>query len=375
MRRGIWLPLHLVLAGAASTAIAAVMPFFAAAFAAAPPADPRLRVAAVAFVAAGAVGVSAGVTGAVTPLAVGGGLAFVSGALLTGAAATRPVYRGLGPGRGLVSSAYLVAVIDVAVGATLATLYLASWEPLVTGWPGGRVAHAWLNAIGFVSLVITATLLHFFPTVVGSRIQDRLDARLAVLGLGAGVPAVALGAIVDAPLTAAVGAAALVLGAAGLSSYAAAIWRSRGRWTTDQGWHRFAIGGLLSAIAWFDIVVIVAAGRTIAFGPVDGWSAVAVAAPLAVGWVGLAIVASATHLLPSVGPGDPPAHARQRRLLGRGATVRLVAANAGAALLAIGLPLPSAPLAAAGLALVTIGIGGTIALLVGAVATGSARRS
>jgi hypothetical protein len=37
--RGLWLPLHLALAGAATTAIAAVMPFFAAAFAAAPPAD------------------------------------------------------------------------------------------------------------------------------------------------------------------------------------------------------------------------------------------------------------------------------------------------------------------------------------------------
>ena len=61
VRRGIWLPLHLALAGGATTAIAGVMPFFVAAFAAAPPTDFRLRVAAVVSVALGAIAVSLGV--------------------------------------------------------------------------------------------------------------------------------------------------------------------------------------------------------------------------------------------------------------------------------------------------------------------------
>lgn len=43
VRLGVWLPLHLALAGAATTAISGVMPFFSAAFAAAPPSDARLR--------------------------------------------------------------------------------------------------------------------------------------------------------------------------------------------------------------------------------------------------------------------------------------------------------------------------------------------
>ena len=51
MRLGIWLPLHLALAGAATTAIAGLMPFFSAAFAAAPPSEARLRWAAVGAVA------------------------------------------------------------------------------------------------------------------------------------------------------------------------------------------------------------------------------------------------------------------------------------------------------------------------------------
>ena len=46
-RRGTWLPLHLALAGGAGTAIASMMPFFAAALAAAAPVDARLRSAAI----------------------------------------------------------------------------------------------------------------------------------------------------------------------------------------------------------------------------------------------------------------------------------------------------------------------------------------
>lgn len=53
-RHGAWLPLHLALAGGATTAIAGVMPFFTAAFAAAPPGDARLRPGAILAIAVGA---------------------------------------------------------------------------------------------------------------------------------------------------------------------------------------------------------------------------------------------------------------------------------------------------------------------------------
>jgi hypothetical protein len=49
-------PLHLALAGGATTAIAGVMPYFTSAFAAAPPTDRWLRMAAVGAVALGALG-------------------------------------------------------------------------------------------------------------------------------------------------------------------------------------------------------------------------------------------------------------------------------------------------------------------------------
>jgi len=378
-RRGAWLPLHLALAGAATTAIAGVMPFFAAAFAAAPPSDARLRTAAVGAVAAGALGVSVGVAGLRPELAAGGGVAFIGGALLTAVATIRPLGRALGPSRGLITQGYVVALGEVAVGATIATLFVAGWEPVLTAWGSLKPAHAWLNLVGFVSLVVATTLLHFFPTVVGARIAVRPSARATVLGLAVGGPLVAAGFAAAgvtglaglADFVARAGALISVAGALGLALNAGRTWSTRGRWTTDPEWHRFAIGALASAIAWFVAGMGIATGRILASGATPAaWSIEAIGGPLVAGWVGLAILGSATHLLPAVGPGDPAAHRRQRALLGRFATPRLAVANAGVAGLSIGWPLHIDGLVLAGAGLLLAALAATAALLAAAIRLG-----
>ena len=128
VRRGAWLPLHLALAGAATSAIAGIMPYFTAAFAAAPPRDSRLRMAALGAVALGALGVSVGVVGGQSGLAAAGGVAFIAGIGLTGVAAIRPLGQGLGPSRGLVTQGYVIALAEVGLGASVATLFV---HPLV----------------------------------------------------------------------------------------------------------------------------------------------------------------------------------------------------------------------------------------------------
>lgn len=371
MRRGAWLPLHLTLAGAATSAIAGIMPYFTAAFAAAPPRDSRLRMAAVGAVALGALGVSLGVAGQQTGLAVAGGVGFIAGIGLTGVAAIRPLGQGLGPSRGLVTQGYVIALAEVALGATIATLFVAGWTPLVEAWAQFKPAHAWLNLIGFVSLVVATTMLHLFPTVVGARIARRPSARITVIGLAAGAPAVALGFALASDTVARVGAVGVMAGSAGLAVYAGRTWRTRAHWTTDPDWHRFAIGGLVSAIAWFEAGIVIAAGRVLAFGADPAaWWVEAVAGPLVAGWIVLTIVASATHLVPAIGPGNPIAHARQRHLLGRGSTVRLVALNLGIAALSAGLPLRLGALIAAGSAGIAVSLAATAALLVTAVRLG-----
>ncbi len=371
VRRGVWLPIHLALAGGATTAVAGVMPFFVAAFAAAPPADPRLRAAAVAASALGALVVVAGVLGAGGEVAALGGALFVGAIVLIGAATLRPIGAGLGPSRGLVTRAYLVALLAIGTGASLATLLLAGWAPVAAAWPHLKPAHAWLNLVGFASLVIATTLLHFFPTVAGARIPNHRSGRAAIAGLGAGSWLAAAGYAVSIDLAVAGGAVLALLGAVALGWYEIAVWRTRGRWTTDREWHLFAIGGLASATGWLLVGLGIAGARAVAFGSDPArWSVDDTIAPLVAGWVGLAILASATHLLPAVGPGDLAAHARQRRMLGRLALPRLVALDLGIALMTIAQVAGWQLGTLVGLGLTALGFATTAFLIGSAVAIG-----
>lgn len=368
IRLGMWLPIHLAFAGAATTAIAGVMPFFSAAFAAAPPMDIRLRLAALGAVVLGAIGVSAGVV-LYYPLAAAlAGVLFLVGVALVAIATVRPLAHGLGPARGLVTQGYVAALTTLTLGALLAILNLADVRPIVDSWAFIKVGHAWLNLVGFVSLVIATTLLHLFPTVVGARIVVRSTARLTVLGIAAGPPLVAAGVSLRIDVIAWVGALLVASGATGLTAYCVRTWQTRARWTTDAGWHAFSIGGLISAVFWFDVGIAIAAGRVLQFGasPI-GWSAPAVVAPLLVGWMGLAVAASANHLVPSIGPGDPVAHERQRRSLGRLAITRLVVINLGVAAFAFGMLLGFDQLITVGLFLTGTALLATAVLLLSAV--------
>lgn len=373
-RRGIWLPLHLALAGSATTAIAGVMPFFSAAIAAAPPSDVRLRFAAVGSVGVGAAGVSFGVVASLTGVAAASGFLFIVGLGLVGVATVRPLGNALGPSRGVVTRGYVAALGSVAVGASLATLFLLGWPPVVEVWTRLRVAHAWLNIVGFVTLVIATTLLHFFPTVVGARIAGHRSARVAVAGLAVGPLLAAGGVLLAIDALAWLGAAVALVGAGGLTRYAWRIWGTRARWTTDPGWHAFVMGGLVSAICWLDVGLLVAAGRVLLLGAdPGGWSTASVAGPLVAGWIGLTIIASISHLVPAVGPGGSAAHARQRRILGRGAFVRLALMNAGVAGLSVGLWFDAPVLVGTGILIGAIGFAGTAGLILSAVGIGLGR--
>jgi hypothetical protein len=84
----------------------------------------------------------------------------------------------------------------------------------------------------------------------------------------------------------------------------------------------------------------------------------------------LAIIASATHLLPAIGPGDQATHARQRQRHGRWAVKRLVLLDTGVLAFACGLPLRSAALVSLGAALIAIGLAISASLLATAAGMG-----
>lgn len=357
VRRGFWLPIHLGLAGGAGTAVASVLPFFTTALAVAAPARSVIRVAAIAFMALGSVTVSAGVVGGVPAVAVVGGIAYLCGLGALAAAAFGTLHRSLGPKRLLVRVAYGAALAQVAVGVVMATTMLAGYAPIVERWGLLKPAHAWLNVFGFLSVIVAATLIHLAPTVAGTRIRSRRSAVVAVVGLTLGAPIIAIGLAVGNDSVARIGALVEVLGAIALVGHGIAVQRDHGRWTTDPGWHRLTSWSLLAAPIWLLVAIVIAGGRILWLGADPAaWSLGDIAAPVALGWVVQVLIGAWSHLAPAIGPGDGPAHARARKILGRGARVRVVALNLGVALLVIGDLLAWSPAIVIGL-VIAVGSG------------------
>ena len=378
-RLGSWLPLHLVLAGAAGTAIAAMLPFFVAALAVAPPAPAALRGSGLLLVAGGAV---AGVLGRVStgggigPLAAAGAAAYVCGMAAVGLAAALPLRRATGPRRRASEVAYAVALLDVMVGVSLVALYLAGDGTVAAHWPALRVAHAWLNLLGFVTLVIAGTLIHFVPTVVGSRIRRRRSAGVAIAFLVVAAPLSAAGFALGPGGTGAgdalagLGVVAVVAGALALIGHGLRAWRDRAGWTSDRGWHAFTGGSLLLAPGWLLIAALIASVGIFEHGADPaGWRLDQVGVPLVLGFVAQVLLGALSHLLPAVGPGSPDVHATQRRILGRNGALRLGASNAGVALLTVGVDATADVVALAGLALVLTTAMATVLLLAAALRT------
>lgn len=224
VRLGAWLPLHLALAGAAGVAVGTLLPYFAAALTASPPADQRLRAATVGLLAVGAALMTAGMISGLGPLAVAGGVTYLAGLAAVAAAAVHPFRRSLSSrGRILLVSA-AIALADVMVGVSLATLFLAGQADVVAAWARVMPAHAWLNVLGFVSLMIVSTLLHLLPTVLGERILPNRGITVAIVGVALGAPLVALGEILASDLLVRGGAIATLVGSLGLAAYAVACW-------------------------------------------------------------------------------------------------------------------------------------------------------
>jgi nitrite reductase (NO-forming) len=348
-RHGLWLPLHLALAGAAGTAVAAVLPFFAAAIAQARPSAPALRIGGVGMIAAGALIVSGGVIRESSAVAAGGGLVYLVGLGLVAVAAFRPLRQALAPRVRIIAGAYAVALAQVAAGAAMATALLGGFAPVAEHWVQLKPAHAWLNVFGFLSVVVATSLIHLAPTVAGSRIRPRASAMVAVAALLAGPPIVAIGFAFGSDAIARIGASSELLGAVALVVHAFVVRRDAGGWTTDPDWHRLAGWSLTAAPVWFVVTVAIAAGRILWLGAVPAaWTIDLLAAPLAIGWLVQVLIGSWTHLVPSIGPGDQATHARQRSVLGRWSTARLVLLNGGVGLLLVGVLADARPVVLVG---------------------------
>ena len=311
-----------------------MLPFFVAALAVAPPARPLLHGGAIALVAAGAALAAFGrafVGGAANPVAAAGAALYVVGMAAVGLSAALPLRRAAGARRPATELAYAVGLVNVAVGASLAGLYVAGWPAVVAGWPGLRVAHAWLNAFGFVGLVVAGTLIHFAPTVFGSRIRRRRAGWLAVAALAAGPPLVALGhALTDDTLVARRRAHRRPRRRRPRRPRRPGVSRPCGLDDAIRRGTASPPGRCSLAPAWLLVALLLAATRALPGGADPAaWRLDDVLAPLVAGFVVQVLLGALAHLVPAIGPGSPERHAAERRTLGREATLRLIAWNAG----------------------------------------------
>jgi hypothetical protein len=133
------------------------------------------------------------------------------------------------------------------------------------------------------------------------------------------------------------GAIVLVIGALALGMYALDVVRRGFDWRTDHAWHRFTTWSLVAGIAWFIVGGAIAALIVLRGGATaTGWQLDPLIAPVFVGWVAQVLLGAWSHLVPAVGPGLPPRHARQRHILGWLATPRVALLNAAVLLMLAG---------------------------------------
>lgn len=335
-RLGTWLPLHLAMAGGAGTAIAAMVPFFVAALAVTQPASPILRGGSIALVFVGAALAATGRAFGAPEIASLGAWLDVAGFAGVGLATAWPLRHAGGARRPVTEAAYVVALANVLVGVTLAGLFLGGAPAIGGSWGALKPAHGWLNVFGFVCLIIAGTLIHFAPTVFGSRIRPRRFGVVAVACLAAGAPLVAAGYASGTTIVGQLGGIATLVGATALAIHGLQAHRDRAGWTTERAWHAITSGSLLLAPTWLVVAAAIAAARLVTYGvEPQGWRLSELIAPLVLGFVGQVLAGSLSFLVPAVSPGMPERHVRQRGRLGRFAIVRLLALNAGVGILAL----------------------------------------
>lgn len=343
-----WAALHLALAGAATVAIGAFMPHFAVTLAGTTPAPTAQRLATTGLLASGALGVVAGVlliqpwltaTGSVLLLVGLGGVA-----VHTIAPSRQPLSRR----HPIVTVTYVVALLELMVGALLGALGAVGVPGVVAHWASIRPAHAWLTLFGAVSLTIVATLVYLGPTVLGARIRAGWGLPLAVIGVGFGPIVASLGFVADSRTLVMTGAALTAAGGIGQLGYLVDAHRRRGRFTSEHDWRSVAVGHLAAGPVWLAAAALVAFIDLAQGRALLGWSLGALALPMVAGWMLQELVGSWTHLVPSVTPADPAGHARQRRILAAASRTRLIAWNGGLGAAWIGVGIGTSWLVVAG---------------------------
>lgn len=328
VRFGLWLPLHLALAGGVTLAISGAMQNFALTLSAA--SEPPMGFVWLQFAAAnlGALLVAVGYPSGISELVAVGGVSFVAAALLLGWLVLRARRVGLNRRHGLPFAMYAAAIVAVLAGGTVGGLIgsQAVSDPEI--WLALRRTHLTLNVLGWASLTIAGTLVTFLPTVLRIRMPTWHGAATGAM-LVAGVAVRAIGLGTDQRALAMAGTVAFALGALGLGWMVVKVLRTPRKWPVPV-----AAKHLIAALAWFIVgsvllVWVMRDGTTGVDRFRDPFLAIFV-----LGWVIQTLLGAWQYLLPMARPGHPEDRRRWLASIEAAGVLQVVALNLGVLLLA-----------------------------------------
>ena len=330
-----WLMVHLLLLGAASTAVLVWSAHFAEAVRRKPlPGGHRDQAVRLGIHTAGAITVVAGMVGDRWPATVAGGAAISLAALWHVVALVRQGRGALGVRLGWTAWFFVASTALLPVGVAGGVL-------LARGAAGDvaarlHLAHVLILVLGWIGLAVVGTLVTLWPTMLRVALAEDTTrgARQGLALLLAGLGAVAAGAALDVR-------AVTVLGLAG---YVAGLVRSA--WPLiDEARRRrpdtFASRSVALAYGW---LVLGATGWAVAVAIAPDWPTAQVrvtelVGPVVVGFTAQVLLGSLAHLGPMVLGGGPSAVRAAKAETERGGAARLVLVNGG--LLVFLVPAPS----------------------------------
>lgn len=331
-RADMWLPLHLALAGAATTAISGNMQMFSVALTASPQQAAVLVLGQLALVDVGAAMIAVAFPSGHEGVLAAGGIVFALGILTLGAIVLMARRRSLNRRHTFTLALYTAAVTSVLAGAVIGTtlgsgvvrdpdLYLAL-----------RRSHLSLNLLGFVSLTIAGTLVTLLPTVLRTRMVVR-GTQSAGWSLVGGTVGLAAGFGLRVPVLAALGGIAYASGAMLIGSMAFLTLRSA-KATAAGPAARSAAAHLLPGLAWFCVGAVSLAWVLVTGGDIERFLPVALVV-FVVGWVVQVLLGAWSYLVPAQTRGGPGERRRHFAAIDTGSFALAALFNAGTAILAL----------------------------------------
>ncbi|MFE6287737.1 multicopper oxidase domain-containing protein [Streptomyces sp. NPDC057877] len=356
-----WLAIHLFLLGAVTTALVIWSEHFATALLHAQPPDERWSTARLAAVNVAVAGLLTGVW-ADLPVLTGAACALLLAAVTAHLVVLVRMGRGALGGRLAPVVGYYRAATAALLGGAVLGWLLASGHAGPGSYAGLRLAHVHLTLLGWIGLPVLGTLFMLWPTVLGVRMSERTTnaVRRVLLPTGGGLLVAVVGLAAGWRWAAVAGVVGYGAGVAVSVELFARTLPGRKPVSAAAAWM------LGAAVGWLCVGVVADAGILAARPLAEAQDPVGTLVPvLLVGMVAQVLIGALTYLLPVVLGTGPRERAALRAVLERGWPVRLIALNAGVALLAL-----PGPFGTTGLALVALAAAAFLALTVTVMARG-----